>query len=515
MKELIHAVTDVIAEGKIGDMLRVTAEGQTNTNGWTELELRLSCVTEDEIEFEFVGKRPENANEVLTDVSATVEHPLLPPFGPKYVTVVAATGKIRRPVEYGGKVRIYEVTGAEATSDVNEITVAAKGMVTTTGWSEPELRRIEDDKVEFLALPPGPDAIVIPVLTPIEAPPKTFGPYLPPLPETMTVVAATNGKTVPVKAQPVKQLIDTVTFVDAAVEDGYRLIVRAQGQNNRAGWTDFELALTGESDGTLHFDFLGVPPSEPTATVITDTPEITFELPLMPIFPKFVRVDAATNSLTRPIPSKERAMTVDRVLTRWEGNTLHVEATGTTRTFNWTHAELRPIHVQDAFAFELVGVPGGPDTLGTIEASLELGPLMPPYPETLQIVAETNQVTCRLHPSEVPTDKSLIDEVKAVEAIREGTELNVRAKGTVSKSGWTEIELRSLGHAEYAFLGKEPTVSALPITEVEAFARDLLRPPFPDSVTVIAANGALTVPVAESAASTARPSKRSAARPTA
>jgi len=519
MNELIATITDVIAEGKIGGMLRVTAHGQTPTNGWTEIELRLSCVTEDAIEFDFVGTPPEHASGVITDISASTEHPLLPPFGPKYVTVVAATGKVTCEVEYGGKKRIRQIDDAGALLNFNEVTVTAKGMVTTTGWSEPELRLIDDGKAEFVALPPPDDAIVIPVLTPIEAE-ATFGPYLLPMPQTMTVVAQTNHKTVDVKPQPVKRSIDSVTFVDAAIEDGNMLVVRTKGRNNQSGWTDFELALTGESDDTLHFDFLGVPPSGAHNPVLTDTPEITFELPLMPIFPKFVRVEAATNSITRSMPSKERVLSVDRVLTRWEGNTLHVTATGSTREFNWTCGELRPIHANDAFAFELVGVAGGPDAIGTIEASVDLGPLMPIYPQTLLIVAETNSVTCRLHTAEVPQDKALIGEVTAVEAIRSATELNVRAKGKVFSSDWTGIELRSLGHfgevAEYAFLGNRPQGVTRPIVEdVEAFDRTLLRPPFPDSVTVIASNGALTVTIAESSAATTRPSKRSAARPTA
>src|ERR1043165_7117580 len=136
-------------------MLRVSAQGQTNTSGWTKLELRLSRVADDTVEFDFVGKPAANGHDTITDVSATVEHPLLPPFGPKLVTVVAATGKITRQIEYGGKKRIWEIIDAEAVSDFDDITVAAKGMVATTGWSEPELRRIENDKVEFLALPPG------------------------------------------------------------------------------------------------------------------------------------------------------------------------------------------------------------------------------------------------------------------------------------------------------------------------------------------------------------------------
>ena len=519
MKELIYRVTDVIAEVAAGDMLlHVTAHGQTDTADWTGIELRLSCVSQDSIEFEFAGERPQAARPMITEVSASIEHPLMP-IVPRFITIVAGTNKITRPIEYGGKKRVYEVTEAEAALDFNEIEVAAKGFVRTTGWSEPELRLIDDDKVEFVALPPGPDQIAHDTVTPIEAQ-ATFGPYLPLMPQTMTVIAETNHKAVDVKPRPLKQRVYAVTFVAAKNEAANLLVVRAKGQTATDGWTDFELELAGESEETLHFDFLGVPPREIAAEVITDTPEISFELPLEPIFPRFVEVRAATSSLTREIEyasEKQRVLTVDRVMTRWDGNTVHVQAAGTARQFSWKFIELRPTEAQDAFEFELVGVPGGPPALGNVEASAEIGPLMPPYPNALRIVAETNRVTCRLHAGEVPDDKALI-EVTSAEAILSGTELNVHAKGKVPTSGWTDIELRFLGQfeeevAEYAFLAKEPQGDGTKpvITEVEGFARDLLRPPFPGSATVLGANGAITVPIQ----ATARAAKRSAARPTA
>jgi len=197
-KQLIDRVTRVIAFVENGNELYVYAEGQTNHAGWKDLELQLRGGSLTDIRFGFAGTPPINGAAVLTEVEASTERPLMPPF-PRTVTVVAAHNEITAEIEYvAAKELVSEVTEVKATLDGNMLHVAAKGKVPTAGWTCPELRQIGFDasKFDFVARPPRRP--VADVITPIEVE-ATFGPLLPPFPVDVTVCGAANCVPAPVE----------------------------------------------------------------------------------------------------------------------------------------------------------------------------------------------------------------------------------------------------------------------------------------------------------------------------
>lgn len=86
--------------------------------------------------------------------------------------------------------RIFVVTAVEAKLEGNLIAVRALGDTRTGGWTDPQLDSTNvKTTLAFVATPPSgpsPDA-----LTPIEAR-TTMGPFDPPFPKVIIVLAETN-----------------------------------------------------------------------------------------------------------------------------------------------------------------------------------------------------------------------------------------------------------------------------------------------------------------------------------
>lgn len=93
---------------------------------------------------------------------------------------------------------------------------------------------------------------------------------------------------------------------------------------------------------------------------------------------------------------KELVYSVQRVEAHIDGNVLHVAAHGTARTGGWTEPELDPDSPSGEFrSFRFVALPpSGPATqaLTPISAKYDSGPLLPPFPLKVVVVAETNEV---------------------------------------------------------------------------------------------------------------------------
>ncbi|HEX6084258.1 MAG TPA: hypothetical protein VF266_07020 [Thermoanaerobaculia bacterium] len=94
---------------------------------------------------------------------------------------------------------------------------------------------------------------------------------------------------------------------------------------------------------------------------------------------------------------KEQVYTIDKIDARLQGNVLHIEAEGTTRTGGWTDPELVATgEHRGEQQFQFVALPpSGPstDAITPIRVKYESGPLRPPFPTAVRIFAETNELS--------------------------------------------------------------------------------------------------------------------------
>ena len=88
---------------------------------------------------------------------------------------------------------------------------------------------------------------------------------------------------------------------------------------------------------------------------------------------------------------------VDRVVAKMEGNTVTIHAYGHVRTGGWTDGTLVPAKgTAKILTYRFVATPpSGPHTeqITKIEAEKTTGPLLPPFPTKVKIIAETNSKT--------------------------------------------------------------------------------------------------------------------------
>jgi hypothetical protein len=96
---------------------------------------------------------------------------------------------------------------------------------------------------------------------------------------------------------PTKKKVYKVDRVVAKME-GNTVSIHAYGKVRTGGWTDAELVATKGTSSTLVYSFVA---TKPTGTVTQDILPIDAEKttgPLLPPFPKRVKVNAETNSKT-------------------------------------------------------------------------------------------------------------------------------------------------------------------------------------------------------------------------
>jgi hypothetical protein len=96
-------------------------------------------------------------------------------------------------------------------------------------------------------------------------------------------------------------------------------------------------------------------------------------------------------------PAKKLVYKVDRVVAKMVANTVVIHAYGKVRTGGWTDAELvGTTGTATTLAFRFVAVkPTGIVTqmITPIEAQKTTGPLLPPFPQKVKIISETNSKT--------------------------------------------------------------------------------------------------------------------------
>jgi hypothetical protein len=101
--------------------------------------------------------------------------------------------------------------------------------------------------------------------------------------------------------------------------------------------------------------------------------------------------------ISNAAPAKKLVYQVDRVVAKMVANTVVIHAYGKVRTGGWKDAEL--VATKDAanvLAFRFVAVkPTGIVTqmITPIEAAKTTGPLLPPFPQKVKIISETNTKT--------------------------------------------------------------------------------------------------------------------------
>ena len=97
------------------------------------------------------------------------------------------------------------------------------------------------------------------------------------------------------------------------------------------------------------------------------------------------------------VTPKKLVYRIGSVTATRSGTVIIVEARGSTRTGGWTNPELvRTTGTASTIVLRFVAVP--PSGMATqvitpIAAKKELGPLRPPFPKRVTVVAETNSVT--------------------------------------------------------------------------------------------------------------------------
>jgi hypothetical protein len=98
-------------------------------------------------------------------------------------------------------------------------------------------------------------------------------------------------------AAPAKKLVYKVDRVTARME-GNTVVIHAYGKVRTGGWTDAELVATKGTATTLAYRFVAVKPTGPVTDAITPIEAEKTTGPLLPPFPKKVKVISETNSKT-------------------------------------------------------------------------------------------------------------------------------------------------------------------------------------------------------------------------
>jgi hypothetical protein len=110
-----------------------------------------------------------------------------------------------------------------------------------------------------------------------------------------------------------------------------------------------------------------------------------------------VVVLAFTTVSNAATPAKKPVWKVDRVVAKMEGNTVVIHAYGRVTTGGWTDAELVATKgTASMLAFRFVATkPTGIVTqmITPIEAEKTTGPLLPPFPQKVKVIAHTNSKT--------------------------------------------------------------------------------------------------------------------------
>jgi len=98
-------------------------------------------------------------------------------------------------------------------------------------------------------------------------------------------------------AAPAKQLVYKVDRVTAKMK-GNTVVIHAYGKVRTGGWTDAELVATQGTATTLAYRFVAVKPTGIVPQMITPIEAEKTTGPLLPPFPKKVKIISETNSKT-------------------------------------------------------------------------------------------------------------------------------------------------------------------------------------------------------------------------
>lgn len=294
-KQLVYEVTGGVATGR-GNVLTLSSKGVATSNDWTEPELVLQ---RDRYEYWFMAK-PGGSIPVLTGIEAGPEETLVKLPFPDRVTIKARTSSLDVRVEAAGKKPIAHLDAARAKLTGNTLYVEAHGETETNGWTDPELRVIEEGDtyvLEFVATAPE---LANAVITPISAKAQ-FGPLEPPFPSKVAVRSASNEMTVDVELtvlapeEAPKVPVYRVNEVVAKL-DGNTVRTKAEGTVVSSGWKAPELRFEGRSRDTLIYTFVARRPGGITRPVLEDIAAEATSGPERPPFPLYVLVKAGTNS---------------------------------------------------------------------------------------------------------------------------------------------------------------------------------------------------------------------------
>lgn len=102
-------------------------------------------------------------------------------------------------------------------------------------------------------------------------------------------------------------------------------------------------------------------------------------------------------AITHAASNKRTVYTVDRVVAKMETNMVSIHAYGHVRTGGWSDGELVPAKgTESTLVYRFVATPPSgthTDVVSPIEVEKTTGPLLPPFPTKVKIIAETNSKT--------------------------------------------------------------------------------------------------------------------------
>jgi ABC-type uncharacterized transport system YnjBCD substrate-binding protein len=113
----------------------------------------------------------------------------------------------------------------------------------------------------------------------------------------LLAVVAVLSLAVVSNAAPAKKLVYNVDRVTAKME-GNTVVIHAYGKVRTGGWTDAELVATKGTATTLAYRFVAVKPTGIVTQMITPIDAEKTTGPLLPPFPRKVKIISETNSKT-------------------------------------------------------------------------------------------------------------------------------------------------------------------------------------------------------------------------
>ena len=395
-----------------------------------------------------------------------------------------------------------------------QLEIAATGMVTTSGWSDPVLVPVEyitppaDGIYEFTFYATPPKQLAAEVMTPIDA---TY--RMKTVPDDLTgvrIIAETNDFVVmreTTKPAPLPEIIYEITsaslkLISGSIGIDAQLEITAMGNTTSGGWSNPVLIpaeyVTAPADGIYDFTFYATPPSLDSTQVISPI-DVKHVLNPAPSNITGVRIHSKTNTVlvslgdSKPNPAPTAINEITEVtlsLINTLPAKLSIDVAGMVDSSGWTdlHLEQHEYLVAPAdgiYEFTFYGSPPV-DSVSPESTPVKLTHVLESIPDNLtgiRIFSATNHIEKSLSHDSPPPDAAIIYEITDVTLSvieTDPRQLDIRATGIVTSAGWTSPVLVPVtyivapadGIYDYTFYATPPAgVSAAVMSSIDATLR--------------------------------------------